>query len=538
MKVDNFSTRVVFCHLTLVLVIFAAAYCNGQAIEKLHQNERTADKLFLEGSYRAAMDIYEELIRNGNSDNPLFVKVARTHYRMREYSGCTLWYAKASRGADLSDEDTFNYAECLCASGNYKEGATHFKKFAARHKDDELVQNKIWRLNNIKFLYEDSAHYGVTKLSLNTTSSEMNAVAFGDGVVFVSDRSSHAVVKNVSVATGNEFYKMYYNSIDESTSNDRSTRKVEKSFRLVQSRFHNGGFCFYGNQTKLIMARTADQPSPQGRYSMQLFFATRSSDEWTVQSRFPHNNTDYNLNDPWINEDGTILYFTSDMKGGLGGLDIYKSELVNGHWTRPINLGEPINTRMDEKSPFISETGTLYFASDGHAGLGGFDIYRIEAGENSEAQVINMGFPINTSADDFAFRHNDKTSTGYLTSSRAAGNDDVYQVMTDQQIYPLVINGVLRTKESSWNQDSELNFLPGASLFLIDHTRNTVADETKSDASGNFSLNIPYFSLYKIRVVQPDGTEAIVSLELPRQKKKDLHHDIVVVRDAFKTQGQ
>jgi hypothetical protein len=168
--------------------------------------------------------------------------------------------------------------------------------------------------------------------------------------------------------------------------------------------------------------------------------------------------------------------------------------------------------------------------------MGGTDIFKTQVVGDKVTEVTNAGYPINSSADDFAFVLDRSGQHGYLSSNRRFKdkNDDIYEVEMDLQTYPLMINGVLSAKESGVSNNDKLELMAEVNMFLVDHTREIVVMETKTDKDGKFTLTIPYFSQYKIKVVERNGEETIVSLDIPKQKKDDYNHSIVVVRDALK----
>jgi hypothetical protein len=192
-----------------------------------------------------------------------------------------------------------------------------------------------------------------------------------------------------------------------------------------------------------------------------------------------------------------------------------------------------LNTPYEEASLFLHRDRTLYFSSTGHAGLGGRDIFKSDLSANGSGEVINLGYPINTHFDDFSFSLDSVGVTGYFASNRKnkGTSDDLYRVDIDMQPYPLAIEGVISFKEIN---STVVAALPRARLTLIDNFKNVPVSESFSDSAGNFVLQIPYFSQYKLKVTDEHNNENVVSLEVPRHRKKEEKHEIVVVRDAFR----
>jgi hypothetical protein len=189
----------------------------------------------------------------------------------------------------------------------------------------------------------------------------------------------------------------------------------------------------------------------------------------------------------------------------------------------------------DETAPFIHNDQTLYFASNGHGGLGGLDVFKVSVNNKTSTEVQNLGFPVNTPHDDFGLILNEVGSHGYLASNRTKGgfDDDIFEVIIDLQSYPLTISGVIRFNDPDWPESSRLDVLPQAQLKLIDNLSNTVVYQTYTDQEGAFELKIPHSSKYKLQVSQELVGQPMVSLEIPKNRKLYTTHEIVVIKQKF-----
>lgn len=518
---------VIFGYMSLVPYSVIA---QSSVFSLLQDETRKADQLFSSGDYRHALSYY---LKRFDKDNTHALEVARCYYYLHNYSEASRWYHRVVTAKNiLQDDDILLYAEALTGSGEYDKAMERYQQFISLHPGDELVIRKLWRLKNRSFLYEDSLQFSVRPMDFNSTEGDMAAVPFKDGFAFLSNRTGLSSFERIDELTGEAFYRMVL--LKTGTTGRKS--QPELFDKDLQARFHNGPFSFFHEDKKLVYTSTDGVASTNTKSRLGFYFAEKSSNGWNMSGAFPFNSSSYSVTEPWISNSGDTLYFASDMPGGFGGKDLYRTIRINGNWSKPENLGEGINTRMNESFPFLHAGTTLYFSSDGHAGIGGSDIFRAAVVPVGFGEVTNAGFPINSKADDFAFTLNRAGDKGYFTSNRLTNQykDDIFEVEIDQQRYPLLIRGVLRFKEVSWKPGEDLKILANTKLCLIDHTRNSTVVIVSSDADGKFSLNIPYFSQYKIRVVESDGVETIVSLDIPRQKKLDYHHDIVVVRDVYK----
>jgi hypothetical protein len=529
------KVKIALCILFVFLI--ASKATSQETVFALLKNDlRLADKYFENKDYQSALKLYKTVAKRHPSKD-VDLKIARSHHFLKQYHQAIAMYEKHVKNNSLSTPDLYYYAEAQSGILNYDKALESYQAYLIRVPDDQLIMKKIWRLNNLQFLYEDSLHYAVRRVQLNTEYGELCATPYKNGVVFVSNRKEVQAIETNDAAMHAPFYKTYFSTVLTDTTDESFHYGKPFPFnKELTSKFHAGPLAFYDNETKMVFSSAADKPSKKGERTMHLYFAELKAGHWKITTAFPYNSADYSISNPTISKDGTIMYFTSDMKGGLGGKDLYKSENINGKWTKPSNLGEGINTCYDEVFPFLHDH-TLYFSSNGHPGLGGLDIFKAELSASDFMEVENVGYPLNTNFDDFGIVVDSLNTGGYFSSNRKEGgyNDDIYEFDMDLQTYPLEINGVMKFKEHSWTDSLELKLMPNAKIQLIDNVRNITVQETTCDDAGNFSLIIGYFSKYKIRVMSEDNEENIVSLEIPKYRKANGRHEIVVVKDVFKS---
>ena len=522
----------------LFIVLFASTAMSQETVFALFKNDlKLADRYFENRDYQSALKLYKSFAKKHPSTD-VDLKIARSHHFLKQYHEAIAAYEKYGRTNSLAIPDLYYYAEAQSGISGYEKALESYQAYLGRVPDDQLIIKKIWRLNNLQFLYEDSLHYAIRPVQFNTEYGELCAIPYKNGLVFVSNRKEVRVIEKKDASTHAPFYKTFFSAVLTDTIKDESFH-FERPFafnKALNSKFHAGPMTFYDHEKKMAFSSAVDKPSKNGARTMHLYFAENRDGEWKITAAFPYNSDVYSIHNPTINESGTLLYFSSDMKGGFGGKDLYKSENKNGQWTTPVNLGEIINTSQDEVFPFLHDR-TLYFSSNGHPGLGGLDIFKAEPGNSASMEVENVGYPLNTNFDDFGIVIDSLNTHGYLSSNRKGGgyNDDIYEFDMDLQTYPLEINGVMKFKEHSWTDTLELKLMPNAKIDLIDNVRNITVQESKCNDSGKFSLTIPYYSKYKIRVVSEDKDENIVSLEIPRHRKGQGKHEIVIVKDPFKS---
>jgi hypothetical protein len=210
--------------------------------------------------------------------------------------------------------------------------------------------------------------------------------------------------------------------------------KVRTFDAKLNSRTNEGPSCFSKDGQTMYLTRNSSKrgkeiTNAKGEVTVKIYVKQKQGDSWTGEILLPFEDEDYTFCHPTLSADGQKLYFTSNMPGGFGGMDLYVSRrLSNGTWAAPSNLGAKINTAKNELFPFISEAGTLFFASDGQEGAQKLDLYRIDL-ESKTAVTTALGAPFNTESDDFGLILLPNGKRGYFSSSRTGGfgGDDIYE---------------------------------------------------------------------------------------------------------------
>ena len=233
---------------------------------------------------------------------------------------------------------------------------------------------------------------------------------------------------------------------------------------------------------------------------------------------FPYNSDDYSLGHATLTKDGKRIYFVSDMPGGIGQTDLWFSDYEKGAWQKPENLGQAINTEGREMFPYVHEDGTLFFSTDGRAGLGGLDLYFTVPAMDAYFEPQSLGYPINTNYDDFGFALNNDLKTGYFSSNRTGGKgeDDIYFFRAKEPLLGVNLSGIVF-------DESNKEKIPYASVYLLDKNK-LVVDSIKADATGfySFKINDPsqtYFIGAKERSKYYDRLIPVGKLESGDNKK-------------------
>lgn len=268
---------------------------------------------------------------------------------------------------------------------------------------------------------------------LNSDGYDFAPVKYRNGLVFVTSRRKSGPQDS---QTGETFFELWFSELDP------NQQPLEPNLFSIQlkSQFHENAVAFSRDENKIYYTRNSTEGSSQiGRKVLNIFEATRNRETWTNQKPLPFNGNDYSCMHPTLTPNGNKMIFASNMPGGMGGLDLYLIEKKDDEWSMPINLGPEVNTPGNEVFPFFHESGTLFFSSDGHRGLGGFDLFMIDLSGPKWSTVANLGIPFNSEQDDITFYLNSESNAGFFASGRTGGKgkDDIYKFEA-----PLGIQGV------------------------------------------------------------------------------------------------
>ena len=284
-----------------------------------------------------------------------------------------------------------------------------------------------------RFREKDDRRYPVRVLNadeINQSGQDYAPAYYKEGIVFVSSRDKNGPR---DPKTDETYSKLYYAFLDYN--GDPFFPQLVEFNDLKKSNFHEGPVCFSRDNKTVYMTRNNNRDgvvkaNKNGKSTLKIYEAHYGRPDWTKPVELPFNSDDYSCMHPSLSADGSKLFFASDMPGGYGGYDIYYVERVASGWGAPVNLGPVINTDKQEIFPFISQSGSLFFSSNGRAlTLGGLDIYYANNPLNNPEEVVNLGDQINSDSDDMAFIIDDAGKNGFFSSNRTrgAGKDDIYR---------------------------------------------------------------------------------------------------------------
>jgi len=456
----------------------------GSSIIAQNQDTKAADKLFLRYEYVKAIKEYQKLVEQGKSDNYVYKQLGDTYYNMFNTVDAIKCYAKAT--TTTQDAETyFRYALMLKSSGKFEESNQQMTTFALLVPND--LRAKAFKENPyyVPKLVEGTT-YTVTSLPISSDKMDFGAIMYDKTLYFSSARNTSR--KNYG-ANGEPFLDVYF-----STKGDSGTYSEPTQLNSINHKGHDGPVTISADGNTMYFSsdsfrvgfyqKDKDNLLKLGRNN--LFIATKSDNSWTNIKPLTFNSALYSMSNPSLSRDGKTLYFSSNMKGSIGGVDIWKVSINGEQYGKPENLGSKINTEGNESFPFIADDNTtLYFASNGKPGLGGLDIFKINLAKETEAE--NMGKPLNSEKDDFDFTFNKAQNIGFLSSNRN-GNDDIFLATPVCSVDLIVVVSNAKTGE----------IVPDANVAILDSKKNIIATEL-SNFNGEVNFKIECGSPYSIQ---------------------------------------
>jgi tetratricopeptide (TPR) repeat protein len=482
-------------------VLFLCFFCKISA-----QTSKTtyADKKYEEYAYADAIKGYEEMIEKGTIDEKVLRRLGNSYYFIGELRDALKWYDQLFRINDVQESEyLYRYAQCFKSVGNYRKADEVLAKFnekSASEKRADLIRNEKNYLEDIK---SNSGRYEIADAGMNSSYSDYGSAVYDNKIIFTSARDTGGVAKNSFKWTNKSFSRLYVAELmpDGNVSEPKVFRK-DGNVKYNESTpiFTKDGRTMYFTRNNFVNGKRGKNEKQVTL--LKLFSADLVNGNWENVKELPFNSDQYSTAHPALSVDEKTLYFASDMPGTLGQSDLYKVSINgNGTYGNPENLGPSINTEARETFPFISEENELYFASDGRPGLGGLDIFVSKIKDDGTFdEVQNIGEPINGRQDDFAFVINSKNRNGFFSSNRVSGHglDDVYRFTeTRKLVCEQDLLGTVTDFESQI-------LLPNATLTLIDENFNAVTTIT-SDEKGNYIFpKIKCGKKYSIRASKSD----------------------------------
>ncbi len=507
--------------LILTLVTGTGAWAQSSLI-------KAGDRQYEDLAFKDALSYYRKAHRKDTTNATVKLKIAESYRKLNDPANAEEWYAQVVDDTVAHAEHWLYYAEALSSNGNYDLAKQWYERYNQKTGQERRTTHRIRGIEELKALFRNEQFVSVNEVAFNSAESDFSPAFYGDQLVFASAREG----KGNFAWDHSNYLDLYRVSPD-----DNSVEKLEEG---VNGKYHEGSAVFYDNNTKVIFTRSNYQKnkigkSREGVNTLELFYSEKTGDDtWSEPQRLPFNSAEFSTGHPTISRDST-LYFASDRPGGYGGTDLYRCDRQNGAWGEPVNLGKNINTEGNEMFPFLYDDEQLYFASNGHEGLGGLDVFGVDISRGDDARITNLGSPINTPTDDFGLIVKSDGQHGYFTSNRegGSGNDDIY---TFASLKPLLDQFTVRGVITDQKEDTPLF---AARVTLLDQDGKTVT-AVPTDNQGNYSFVVEPDKQYRIKVESEDYFDKETSLAtVAAQEQTTWQADLALLKDyGFSLFGQ
>lgn len=458
--------------------------------------QKKADALFNSFSFVKAIETYKILIENNYNIEYAKRKLGDSYSMLRDPQNAAYYYADAVKQPNIDPEYYLKYALALRSLKKYDESEIWLNKYKDSSTNDSRVQKIVEDKNFITNIYNLKQQYFSKPVPFNSELSDFGAIENNGIVYFASTRDKGVGIKRTYSWNQQPFLELY--STKREGDNYVESEKIKGD---VNTKFHEGQICISKDGKTMFFTRNnylygKKQKDQNGTNNLKIYRATlNDKDKWSNIIELPFNSNNYSVGHPSLSADAKTLYFASDMPGGKGKSDLYKVSISGDNFGKPENLGDKINTEGNELFPFVHNDGNLFFSSDGLQGLGQLDIFTTVLDDDGNIlEIINLGVPVNSPSDDFAFFLNDSGETGFISSNREGGkgDDDIYGF---DRIPPFSIKGIVT---DAINKQA----VKDAKIIIKDKDGNVIAD-LLTDEKGKYSIAADRETTYTVEVSHP-----------------------------------
>lgn len=463
--------------LTLLLLSVGLAACQSAL-----QTVKKGEKHYENGEYELAIQQFQKVVTQDPAKVNLYI--AESYRRSNRLPQSVDYYKKALDAGTKEPTASLYYAYALKSQGDYTGAADQLQKFTRQKLTNRslvsLARRELENLTLLDSLSRKVSNYKLTNLSnLNTPSAEFAPVVLNTDLVFTASRKETIYKTNGQHMLG--LYKAKLTSPSE-------TGAPELFSQTVFGENMNEGTPVFSNDGKMMVFARGNTGRSKGKGNtsadVDLYISRNNGGLWSEPERLAFSDSASWDGSPAFSADGGTLYFASNRAGGSGGLDLWRVNIDKaGRFGRPANMGRDLNTPGNELFPYVSPDAKLYFASDGHAGFGGLDLF-VATRNEGVIEVHNLGFPFNSRSDDFGLVWAD-TTRGYFASNRdgGKGDDDIYYFESTRE--PVQI-----AHEPLKPKDPNLPSNPGDKRVVRYFLGGTVVDSKTQEPLGGVKVTV------------------------------------------------
>lgn len=469
---------------------------------------KRADKKCDSYAYIDVIQTYEKVALKGYKSEDMFKKLGNAYYFNSNFEGASKWYGELFiLNPNPESEYYYRYAQSLKATGELEKSNQLMKEFYAKFKEDtrgKLYSETSGYMDQIK---ANSGRYKIEDAGINSKYSDYGTFVYNNKVYFASARDTGNFSQRKHTWTGEYFTNLYFSSVD--------SVKVKKLKGGLNSKFHEATPVFTKDGKTVYFTRNNYVNGKKGKSEnkinfIKLYKATLENNKWTNITALPFTSDNYSTGHPALSPDERTLYFASDMPGTLGQSDLYKVSInETGDFGTPENLGKSINTEGKETFPFVTDEREIYFATDGRPGLGGLDVFAGKLNNDGTiSDIQNLGADINSPKDDFAYIIDPVSRKGYFSSNKdgGQGSDDIYKFIENRALRCIQeLNGIITDSETGV-------VLAGAKVSLYEN--QLLKETTITDRNGVYKFPIECGKSYNVRAAKEKSTtkEVIITI--------------------------
>ncbi len=444
-------------------------------------------------AYHKSIDNFEKYLTKKDEPADAKIKLANAYRLVNDIPNAEKWFSQIVELPEAEPINMFYYGKMLMGQENYKDAAGWFNKYLDKVPDDFVAEMLLSSCQSVASFKKDTSLYTIKEVNMPEMATVFAQVPYKDGIMFTGDKVTFKN-SNTSNWTGRSYLDIYFSQKDE---NGKWLSPMLLKGN-VNGQYHEGPACFNKSGDVVYFTRSNYKKrklikSSKGENNLKLYRAELIGTNWTNLTELPFNSDEYSCGHPSLAADDKTLYFISDMPGGAGGTDIYKTVYDGKTYSKPENLGNVINTGGNEMFPYMHHDGTFYFSSNAHNNLGGLDVFMSSFDGTKWLQVENLNYPLNTSKDDFAYVLSDDDKTGYLSSNRGS-DDKIFEITKNDPTF--FVSGYV-------NQKGRPSIVIDSAIIEIQNITENTKETLLTNRSGTYKAKLNAKCNYLIKASKP-----------------------------------
>lgn len=501
-------------------ILFAVSCLAITWVSAQNKNEIIGTNQLNEYDYFASVSSLEKV---KDKDAGVLRKLAQGYDMIGNYPNAEACYATICKRADRIPNDHLEYARILMKNQKYVDAEVQLKIYSQLNpKDSEMDRFELLNESLVKYSAQ-AATIKVENAAFNTEQEDFGPVIHNGKLLFTSSRKKSDVVNRKWMGNRLSFLDLYIADINPADNSVTNIQPIPS--KKVNKKYHEGPVAFSPDGKQAYITRNNyTEKGLDGTRHFSLYVSNLVNGAWSEPEPVVFNSNDYSVGHATFSPDGKILFFASDMPGGKGGVDLYRSRWENGNWSVPENMAS-INTSGDEMFPFFHESGVFFFSSEGYPGYGGLDVFICQYKDDDLRQIRNVGAPFNSSGDDFSVWMNRDGLTGMLSSNRSGGkgNDDLY-TFTMEKPFAFARNIRIIAKDEKGNK------LPGVLVKVTDPSGKELATLT-TDANAEATYETSETGSFKLEGTKKEYFESSEQVIVKDDSPENLPANLLLEKD-------